>query len=179
MPRLEPLRADHAAAILAFEQGNRGYFAASITDRGDEFFAHFPERYQNLLTAQEAGQNLCYVLTDVEGGVLGRFNLYDLDGGVAAVGYRVAQRVAGRGLATAALRELCAEAARKGLHTLVAATAHQNLASQRVLIKGGFVPVGPADPAELGGKQGTRYLRQLGVDPAVEAHDRSGGRDTA
>jgi hypothetical protein len=30
-----------------------------------------------------------------------------------------------------------------------------------VLTNAGFVPVGPADPAHLGGKQGTWYQRDL------------------
>ena len=39
-------------------------------------------------------------------------------------------------------------AARHELHTLRAATSHGNAGSQRVLAKAGFVPVGPADPAD-------------------------------
>jgi len=38
VPELELLNAGHAPAVLAFELGNRAYFAASISDRGDEFF---------------------------------------------------------------------------------------------------------------------------------------------
>ena len=48
MPELQRLRADHAAAVLAFELANRGYFAASISDRGDEFFDQFAERHSAL-----------------------------------------------------------------------------------------------------------------------------------
>jgi len=39
MPELERLRAGHAPAVLAFELANRAYFAASVSDRGDDFFA--------------------------------------------------------------------------------------------------------------------------------------------
>jgi ribosomal-protein-alanine N-acetyltransferase len=95
--------------------------------------------------------------------VLGRFNLYDVADGTARVGYRVAERVAGRGVATAAVRELCVLAGKLGLQTLTAATSHENAASARVLLKAGFVPIGPADPCELGGNQGTRYRRDLTV----------------
>jgi ribosomal-protein-alanine N-acetyltransferase len=73
--------------------------------------------------------------------------------------YRVAQQAAGRGVATAIVRELCRLAAtRYGLHTLKAATTHDNIASQKVLAKNGFVPIGPA---ELSGKPGTWYERDL------------------
>ena len=82
--------------------------------------------------------------------------------GAAELGYRVAQHVAGRGVATAAVRELCRPAAaRHGLRTLRAATSRENVASQKVLVKAGFVPTGPADPAHLGGKPGTWYQRDL------------------
>ena len=97
-----------------------------------------------------------------DGSVLGRFNLYELRDGTASLGYRVAQHVAGQGVATAAVQELCRlAAARHGLRTLRAATSHENAASRRVLIKAGFVPVGPADPADIGGKSGTWYQRDL------------------
>ena len=162
MPELEQLRADHAAAVLAFERANRAYFAASISDRGDEFFDQFTERHSALLAEQETGICAFYVLVAEDGSVLGRFNLYDLADGTANLGYRVAQHVTGRGVATATVRELCRLAAtRHGLRTLKAATSHENAASQKVLTKAGFIPVGPAGPADLGGKSGTWYERDL------------------
>ena len=162
MPELEQLDAGHAPAVLAFELANRAYFAASISDRGDEFFDHFPDRHSAMLAEQEAGVCAFYVLVADDGSVLGRFNLYDFENGTAKLGYRVAQQVAGRGVATATVRELCRiAAARHGLRTLRAATSHDNAASQKVLTKAGFVPVGPAAPADLGGKSGTWYQRDL------------------
>ncbi|MFH8591426.1 GNAT family N-acetyltransferase [Streptomyces rimosus] len=162
MPELEQLHAGHAPAVLAFELANRAYFAASVADRGDEFYERFADRYSALLAEQEAGVCAFYVLVAADGSVLGRFNLYDLADGTAELGYRVAQHVAGRGVATATVRELCRLAvASHGLHTLRAATAHDNAASQKVLTKAGFVPVGPADPAALGGKPSTWYQHDL------------------
>jgi ribosomal-protein-alanine N-acetyltransferase len=159
VPELQRLRADHAPAVLAFEVANRAYFAASISDRGDEFFEHFTERYDALLAEQEAGTCVFHLLVDDDGAVLGRFNLVDLSDGTAELGYRVAQQAAGRGVATATVRELCRLAAtRYGLHTLKAATTHDNIASQKVLAKNGFVPIGPA---KLSGKPGTWHERDL------------------
>jgi [ribosomal protein S5]-alanine N-acetyltransferase len=160
VPELQPLRAGHAPAVLAFELANRGYFTAFISDRGDEFYEQFTERHNALLTEQEAGRGAYYVLAEEDGSVVGRFNLYDIQYGTAELGYRVAERVAGRGVATAAVRELCRlAAARHGLHTLKAMTTRENVASQKVLAKAGFVPVGPANVA---GKPGTWYQRDLG-----------------
>jgi ribosomal-protein-alanine N-acetyltransferase len=164
VPELKRLHADDAPAVLAFELANRAYFAASISDRGDEFFDQFADRHGAMLAEQEAGTSAFYVLVAEDGSVLGRFNLYDLTGGVANLGYRVAQQAAGRGVATAAVRELCqVAAARHGLRVLRAATTHDNAASQRVLAKAGFVPAGPADPADIGGKPGLWYQRDLEV----------------
>jgi ribosomal-protein-alanine N-acetyltransferase len=151
MPELKLLHVGHAPAVLAFELANRSYFAASI-----------PDRYDASLAEQEAGICAFYVLVAEDGSVLGRFNLYDLEDATARLGYRVAERVAGRGVATTAVRELCRTAtAGHGLRTLRAATSHDNAASQKVLTKAGFVPVGPATPADLGGKSGTWYERDL------------------
>jgi len=110
-----------------------------------------------LLAGQETGAGAYYVLVAEDGPVLGRFNLYRLKDGTADLGYRVAQHVAGRGVATAAVQEL-GRLARHGLRTLLAATSGENAASQRMLANAGFVPAGPAG---IGGKQGTWYQRDL------------------
>ncbi|HEY0253041.1 MAG TPA: GNAT family N-acetyltransferase, partial [Kofleriaceae bacterium] len=75
---------------------------------------------------------------------------------------RVAQHAAGRGLATSTVRELCRIASmRHGVRTLRAVTSLENIGSHKVLMKAGFVPVGPAEPADLGGKAGTWFERSL------------------
>ena len=165
MPELQRLCADHAAAVLAFELANRVYFAASVSDRGDEYYDHFTMRHNALLAEQEAGICAFYVLVAEDGSILGRFNLYDFENGTAELGYRVAQHVAGRGVATATVRELCRLAAEQhGLRTLKAATTRENVASRKVLTKAGFAPAGPAGPASLGGKPGIWYQRDLAAD---------------
>ena len=155
MFELQRLRPDHAPAVLAFERTNRAYFAESISDRGDDFYEQFAERHRALLAEQETGACVFHVLVDEDDKVVGRFNLYDLVDGAAEIGYRVAQRVAGRGVATSALQELCRIARDQyGLRTLTAATSNENIASQRVLTKVGFVATGPA---EVGRRQDSFY----------------------
>jgi [ribosomal protein S5]-alanine N-acetyltransferase len=162
VPELQPLRADHGPAVLAFETENRAWFTRSISDRGDEYFAHFADRHEALLADQEAGGGAYYVLVAEDGSVLGRFNLVFVADGVADVGYRVAEHVAGRGVATATVRELCSLAAsRHGVATLRAATSQANVASERVLLGAGFHRVGPAGPEDLGGKHGSWYERSV------------------
>jgi ribosomal-protein-alanine N-acetyltransferase len=162
VPELQRLRAEHAPAVLAFELANRAYFATFVADRGDEFFDHFTERHNALLAEQETGNCAFHVLVGEDGAVLGRFNLVDLEDGTAELGYRVAQQVAGRGVATATVRELCRlAAAQYGLRRVRAATTYDNVASQKVLTKAGFVPAGPAEP---GGRPGIWYQRDLAAD---------------
>jgi ribosomal-protein-alanine N-acetyltransferase len=114
------------------------------------------------LAEQDSGEGAYYVLVAEDGAVLGRFNLIFGADGVAELGYRVAQQVAGHGVATATVRDLCRLAASQhGVTRLRAATSEDNAASRRVLEKAGFTPVGPADPADIGGKPGTRYERDV------------------
>lgn len=128
MPELQLLRPDHAAAVLAFELENRAFFATTISDRGDAYFEHFTDRHSALLAEHVAGTGAFYVLVDDDSFVLGRFNLIFESEHTARLGYRVAERSCGRGVATA---------------------------------------TGPADPADIGGKEGTWY--QLTLPNAVVA----------
>ena len=167
MPELQLLRDAHDQAVLAFEVANRSYFAASISDRGDAYFREFTTRHRSLLEDQASGGGAYYVLVGDDGSVLGRFNLVFVGGSTAELGYRVAEEMVGRGVATAAVRELCALAAGPhGVRRLRAATADANTASQRVLVKAGFVRIGPADPDAIGGKTGAWY--ELGLDRGGE-----------
>jgi ribosomal-protein-alanine N-acetyltransferase len=163
MHELQRLSGDCRAAVLAFELENRAYFARSITDRGDAFFADFSEHHGGLLAEQDAGVCACYVLADRDGSIVGRFNLYDLEDGTARVGYRVAEHVAGRGVATEGLRGLCQKAATDhGLRALSAETSRANVASQRVLEKAGFTRTGSC---VVGGKPGLKFALALAHEP--------------
>ncbi|MEU4329676.1 GNAT family N-acetyltransferase [Nonomuraea dietziae] len=159
MPELQRLRSDHASALLAFERENRVYFAASIPDRGDAYFAEFDARHAALLAEQAAGVIHFHVLVDGDGVVLGRVNLVDVADGSAELGYRIAKSASGQGLATAAVRQVCALAATEyALTTLRAATTLDNLASQAVLARTGFVPTGET---VLDGRPALEYTLEL------------------
>ncbi len=152
---LQRLRIDHEPAVLELERANRTYFAETISDRGDDFFATFADHFRAMLTEQEHGLGFFHVLVDGGGTVVGRFNLYRVVNGTAEVGYRIARSVSGRGVASSALKDLCRLAADDyGLRTLTAATSNANVASQRVLANAGFVAVGPVD---IAGSPGVSY----------------------
>jgi [ribosomal protein S5]-alanine N-acetyltransferase len=144
---LERLTAEHAGPLLAFERENREYFAASIEDRGDAYFEEFAARHAALLAEQETGTIQFHVLVDGSGAVVGRVNLIDIENGSAELGYRIAEKATGRGLASAAVRAIVRLAASQyGLTTLHAGTSVKNLASQAVLTRAGFRLVGESGP---------------------------------
>ncbi|MGX2998746.1 GNAT family N-acetyltransferase [Streptomyces sp. JNUCC 64] len=142
MPQIQLLRADHATALLAFERDNRAYFAASVPDRGDAYFTDFAARHRALLAEQEAGHHYFHVIVDGEGEVLGRVNLVDVTEGEAELGYRIARKATGRGLATDAVRRMVDTARGYGLHSLWARVSVDNPASRAVLVRTGFTRVG-------------------------------------
>jgi [ribosomal protein S5]-alanine N-acetyltransferase len=159
MPNLQLVRLDHAPALLAFERENRAYFAASVPDRGDEFFAEFDARYAQLLEWQAAGTDYFHLLVAECGEVVGRVNLTEVADGSAELGYRIAQKAAGQGLATAAVRKVRELAATEyGLNRLRARVTLDNPASRKVLEHNGFVAVGELT---LNGKPAMSYICEL------------------
>jgi ribosomal-protein-alanine N-acetyltransferase len=159
VPELQRLRLDHAPALLAFERANRAYFAASIPDRGDEYFERFDERHDSLLTEQSAGLHHFHVLVGDGGEVLGRVNLIDVADGSAELGFRIAEKAAGQGLATSAVAQVSVLAATEyGLTSLRAAATLDNAGSRAVLARSGFVVTGEV---VLDGRPGLSYERKL------------------
>lgn len=165
MPELQRLAARHAPALLRFEQENRAFFARAVPDRGDDYFTEFAARQAALLAEQATGRIHCHVLVDDEGAVLARFNLVDVADGGADLGFRVAERATGRGVATDGVRRICALAHDGyGLDRLFASAARQNVASLGVLRNTGFTPV---SEVVLDGLPGVRHVRHL--HPAAPA----------
>ena len=159
MATLELVRTDHADALLTFELENRSYFAASVPDRGDDFFAHFDERHAGLLAWQAAGTDYFHVLVGDSGEVLGRVNLTEIADGCGELGFRIAEKATGRGLATAGVRQVCALASKEyGLARLRARATTDNHGSRTVLARTGFTETGTI---LLNGRPGISYSRSL------------------
>ncbi|CAM5311984.1 GNAT family N-acetyltransferase [Streptomyces californicus] len=138
MTSISRLRADHAEAVLAFERENRAYFAASVPDRGDHYFAEFAVRHRALLDEQEAGLHHFHLVEGDDGRVIGRINLVGVRDGSAELGDRMAEKAAGRGLATWAVQRIRVLAARDyGLTALRAETTLDNTGSRPLLARTG------------------------------------------
>ncbi|RZS33884.1 acetyltransferase (GNAT) family protein [Herbihabitans rhizosphaerae] len=100
-----------------------------------------------------------HVVLAEQSDLVGRVNLFDLTDGVAEVGYRIAERAAGRGVATAVVGEVCRIATTSyELSALFAITTADNTASRSVLARNGFTLAGETTVA---GKPGVRYERSL------------------
>nr|WP_234311754.1 GNAT family N-acetyltransferase [Streptomyces griseus] len=156
---LERLTVGHEEALLGFERENRAYFAGFVSDRGDAYFAEFGAQLRDRLAEQDAGVCHFHVVVDDMGNLIGRVNLVDVEDGVAELGYRIGERAAGKGVATAAVREVCRLAADVyGLSELTAVAHLDNPASRTVLERNRFTFV---ENITLVGRPGVRYRRRL------------------
>lgn len=140
---IRTLRADDAAALLAFEIANRAWFERHIEPRGPAFYCPqgVAAHIAGYLAGYAQGTWHPFVLEDAAGDIVGRANLKDIDraAGTAEIGYRIAQDACGRGLATMAVRHLVLQAAsRWQLTQLVANVYADNLGSRKVLERCGF-----------------------------------------
>jgi RimJ/RimL family protein N-acetyltransferase len=149
MIRLRTLTTQDLLPLLAFERENRAWFEQFVEDRGDAFYT--PEGVaQHIATYLEGLANGTWypgLLVDQAGEIIGRTNLKDINtsDGSAELGYRLAKTQTGAGRATTAIA-LVKDIAHSqlGLKRLRAVVTQDNVASNRVLEKSGFVRM-PAD----------------------------------
>jgi len=98
-------------------------------------------------------------------GVIGTKGPADQDGAVE-IGYVVNPSHQGRGAATAATRALVDELRNQGVRTITAETRTGNAASQAVLHKAGFKPIGE----RIDEHDGTLVTWELALSNAVQRH---------
>jgi RimJ/RimL family protein N-acetyltransferase len=131
------LTLDEARAVVALDRSGRPW-AADYPTEGDLVVAGI---------ACEAGEHydetgdfgVYQVLLADTGEVVGGIGfIHPPESGEVEVGYGLAESARGRGLATEALRAVTAWAAEHGVVTVVAMTATDNVASQRVVERVGF-----------------------------------------
>ncbi|MFB5088702.1 GNAT family N-acetyltransferase [Psychrobacillus sp. PGGUH221] len=140
---IELLKEIDAEDLLKFELENRAFFEEMVPSRGDDYYYPqiFKERHKDLLEEQEQGVSYFYLIKNLEGSILGRINLVDIDKSLkeAHLGYRVGQVNTGKGIANKALKLLIDSLKEKNIKTIIAKTTTNNIASQRVLEKNGFL----------------------------------------
>ncbi|UQX04987.1 GNAT family protein [Streptomyces sp. RerS4] len=145
------LTLDDAAALADVLTRNRAYMAPYEPHRDEAFYTEAGQRarIEGLLGERDAGRMIPYVLVETATGApVGAINLANITFGPlcgAGIGYWVDQTRNGRGLATAAVEEVCRTARDElGLHRIEAGTLVDNVASRRVLAKAGFTEYGLA-----------------------------------
>jgi ribosomal-protein-alanine N-acetyltransferase len=141
---------DDASALADLVHDNRGFLAPYEPFRDDAYYTVDGQRavIDAALHEYSQGRSLPHVVLDDTGRVVGRVTLSTIVRGPfqsCSVGYWLAREATGRGLATAAVREIQRVAFDElGLHRVEAATLVHNTASQRVLQRNGFTRFGLA-----------------------------------
>jgi ribosomal-protein-alanine N-acetyltransferase len=140
---------EDAAALAEIYSSHRQALAPYEPERQEEFYTEAGQRAVIEAALGEHGQGvtLPHVIL-VGGAVAGRITLSGIARGPflsARLGYWVSPVFHGRGVATAAVREIARIAFEElGLHRLQAGTLLHNVASQKVLERNGFIRFGLA-----------------------------------
>jgi ribosomal-protein-alanine N-acetyltransferase len=164
---------DDAPVITDLVTASRDFLAPWEPAHDESFYTAGGQRtiIEAALAKHAAGAMLPHVIRNEAGQVAGRINLNDIVRGAfqnGHLGYWVSAAEGGRGLATAAVREIIDVAfGRLGLHRIQAGTLLHNVRSQRVLERTGFVRFAMA-PAylKIDGQWQDHYLYQL-INPAA------------
>jgi ribosomal-protein-alanine N-acetyltransferase len=154
------LAADDAPELAALLVENRAFLAPFEPHRDERFYTAEGQREH----LEREGKHDFAILDGV--GIVGTLQLSNVVRGPlqsANLGYWVAERLNGRGLATKAVADVILVAfGELGLHRLEAGTLVDNVASQRVLEKNGFERIGVARGyLHIGGAWRDHVLFQL------------------
>lgn len=136
--RIRAARADDAAAVAAI-------YNAGMRERSSTFETR--ERDPEEMEARIAGERHPFLVAELDGRVAGfavtsPYSDRDAYAGVAECSVYVDRALRGRGVGTALLAELAAEAGRRGFHKLLGKLFVTNDASMRLVHRGGFRVVG-------------------------------------
>jgi ribosomal-protein-alanine N-acetyltransferase len=165
---------DDVPALAELVRANREVMAPFEPARATEYYTDAGQGalVANLLRQHQQDRCLPHVILDELGDVVGRITLNEIVRGPfqsCSLGYWVSASHQGRGLATAAVREIVGVAFDDlGLHRVQAGTLRDNLRSQRVLERTGFVRFGLAEAyLRIAGRWQDHVLFQR-VDPAAD-----------
>ena len=161
---VKTLRLQDEALLYAFECENRTHFERSVPSRGDAYYEPetFHQALRQLLNEQANGDGYYYLIW-CDNRIVGRLNVHHIDADTGEVGYRVGAEHGGRGYATAALRQLVTFEL-PGFNRLRAETTSDNVASQHVLRRAGFIRDGEARQMEWAGHLLTFYSYMYQLD---------------
>lgn len=142
---LELVSENNANDIYNFEIENRTYFEETLPSRGDEYYK--TEVFQNIIKEiiEEQNREECYIyiIRNELGKMIGRVNFFSIRTDIIKIvelGYRIAKNENGNGYATEAVRIALIKGFRDyKFEKVEAGTSPENIGSQKVLIKNGFI----------------------------------------
>ncbi|TFB22844.1 N-acetyltransferase [Filobacillus milosensis] len=147
--KIEPLHREDTRKLLEFERKNRKFFEELVPSRGDDYYVseNFIQNLESLLDEQDQGLSYFYLIKDMQGTILGRMNLVDINQTqrFGHVGYRLGKDYTGKGIANQSLKLLMEKLDSLDVHQVRAKTTTNNIASQKVLEKNGFELVDTSD----------------------------------
>jgi ribosomal-protein-alanine N-acetyltransferase len=165
---LRPLEHKDIPALARLTRANSEFLARTSPTRSEEYFTDEGQARaaEESLRAAENGTALPLVIVDGAGSIVGTLNINSIIRGAfqsASIGYWVSRDVNGQGFASAAVAAAKRIASDQlHLHRLQAETLVDNEASQRVLIKNGFVRYGRAtDYLKIAGQWQEHLLFQV------------------
>ncbi|MDD1784278.1 GNAT family N-acetyltransferase [Enterovibrio sp. ZSDZ35] len=142
---LTPLSLDHCSALLDFEIRNKAWFEQHIPPRPARFFdlPGLTRATRQSIDLQGHQTHLMFVVENESKQIIARANIHDIQDEYAEIGYRVCEKEIGKGIATNAVMALL-EICRSELTVdyVLAKTTPQNIASQKVLERTGFLYTG-------------------------------------
>lgn len=167
-PVTRPLDLADAQALTGLYAENQKFLAPWQPLRPDSYFTEVGqlEAVEAVLAQKAGGSAVPLVILDRSGAVAGTITVASVIRGAfqsCSVGYWLAERAQGQGLATAALREVADLAfGDLRLHRIQAETLTHNTRSQRVLRRVGFEQYGVARSyMHIGGVWQDKVLYQL------------------
>jgi ribosomal-protein-alanine N-acetyltransferase len=170
---VRPVGLDDVPALTALLVANRDHLAPWDPVRPDDYWTEEFQRQDTarLLDLHRLGGVLPGVVL-LDGEPVGRISVHNVVHGPflsGDLGYWVSRHATRRGVATAAVAEMVRWAfGEVGLHRLQAGTLLHNAASQRVLRKSGFTPIGVAPGyLRIAGEWQDHLLFQLLNEPGM------------
>lgn len=149
VPVLRPVVLDDAEALAVLHRRNRSFLQTWEPEREEAWYTSAGQRTELAGTLAEvaAGRSAAFLVMDGDTPA-GQVTLSSITHGAhlsARLRFWVAMDHNGRGLATAAVREVQDHAfSTLGLHRLETATVPHNIAAQHVLVNTGFTRIGRA-----------------------------------
>ncbi len=140
---IELLSKENSQDVYFFEQENRVYFERTLPPRPGGYYDldSFDSIMNELISEQKENKRYMYIIRNSDNVMVGRVNLFIMENelGTAELGYRIAEKETGKGYSTKAVALVLEKAFNLyGLEKVIAGTAKENKASQKVLSKNGF-----------------------------------------